>query len=73
MGIRDIVVMKIHLFVNEKKISKEKLANLEKKLLENKFEIVDEGYEVAIALGDDGAFLRMVKECNFNSNIVMLG
>ncbi len=65
--------MKIHLFVNEKKISREKLATLERKLLENEFEIVGEGYEVAIALGGDGAFLRMVKECNFNSSIAYVG
>lgn len=73
MDFGDIVDMKVHLFVNEKKISEDALISLKMKLLENGFEVVDEDYDLAVAIGGDGAFLRMVKETNFNSDISYVG
>lgn len=65
--------MKLHLFINKKKISEKALAKLEKKFLDSGLEIVEKDYDLAIAIGGDGAFLKMVKECNFNSNIAYVG
>jgi len=75
MDFRSIVSkdMKVHLFVNDKKISNEALTSLKLKIIENGFEIVEEGYDLAIALGGDGTFLRMVKETNFDSNVLYVG
>jgi len=37
------------------------------------FSIVDSHYDLAIAIGGDGSFLRMVKENGFDSNIYYVG
>ena len=64
---------KVKLFVNNnvksKKVEKEVLTTLEK----HHIKVVEEDYEVAIAIGGDGAFLRMVKETAFNKNILYVG
>ena len=64
---------KVKLFVNNniksKKVEKEVIESLEK----HHFKIVEEDYEVAIAIGGDGAFLRMVKEANFNKDVLFVG
>ena len=39
---------------------------LKKELVENNFGICDKDYELAIAIGGDGSFLRMLKQNNFN-------
>lgn len=46
---------------------------LEDKLIENDFEIVDDNPDLAIAIGGDGSFLRMIKKYNFNTNIYYVG
>ena len=38
-----------------------------------KFNLVDYNYDLAIAIGGDGSFLRMVKSNNFNSDIYYVG
>jgi len=37
------------------------------------FRVSDDGYDLAIAVGGDGSFLRMVRENNFDSNIHYVG
>ena len=64
---------RIKLFPNNNEKSKEVAKVLTDKLLENGFEIVEEDYILAIAIGGDGAFLRMVKETSFNSDIYYIG
>ena len=49
---------------------KDKLTGI---LLQYKFNIVETDYDLAIAVGGDGSFLRMVKSNNFNSNIYYVG
>lgn len=66
-------ISKIKLFSNNTLKAKETLKIIEKKLIANNFFIVDEGYDLAIAIGGDGSFLRMVKENNFNSDIYYIG
>ena len=66
-------IKKIKLFVNNnvksKKASKKVLDELEL----NGFEIVEEDFDLGIAVGGDGAFLRMIKSANFNSKALFVG
>lgn len=55
---------------NEKSISTSEI--VKKKLLKNGLIESDE-YELAIAVGGDGSFLRMVKQTNFNSDTLYVG
>lgn len=43
-----------------------------KKLLENEF-LESDDFDLGIAIGGDGSFLRMVKNTNFNSNVLYVG
>lgn len=63
--------MKIKIFNNDKS---EKIAKkITFKLIKNGFEIVEANYEIAIAIGGDGTFLKMVRETNFDENIYYVG
>ena len=46
---------------------------LRNKLVKNGYQVVENDYDLAIAIGGDGSFLRMVKENNFNDNIYYIG
>lgn len=46
---------------------------LNQKLTENAFDIVDTNPDLAIAIGGDGSFLRMVKKEGYNSDIIYVG
>ncbi len=67
-------INKIRFFSNGLELSKQIEKELRVLLDEYKFEVVeDEEYDLAIALGGDGAFLKMVKFANFNSDIYYIG
>lgn len=67
------MIKRIKLFINDNDKSK-KTALIIKKNLENKgFIIDDNNYELAIAVGGDGSFLRMIKNTNFNSDKYYVG
>ena len=66
-------IKKIKLFVNDNEQSKKIYEKLVDSLLQNDFLLVDTSFDLAIAVGGDGCFLRMVKECNFNSEIYYVG
>ena len=56
---------------NEESISiKNKLIDI---LLKYNFNITNDNYDLVIAIGGDGSFLRMVKSCTFNSDIYYVG
>ncbi len=64
-------INKIKIYIN----GDDKSQNI-KKLLENKlnsFEIVDKNYDLAISIGGDGTFLKMVNESDFDNNIYFIG
>jgi Predicted sugar kinase len=66
-------INKVKLFCNNNEQSIETY-ELTKEVLERyHFEIVDEDYDLAIAIGGDGSFLRMVKQTAFNSNTYYVG
>lgn len=66
-------INKVKLFVNDNEISQIVAKDLELELKKYDFKIVDRNYDLAISIGGDGSFLRMVKETNFNNNIYYIG
>lgn len=66
-------VENIKLFVNNTEKSLKLARIVDEKLKNNGFNIVSENYDLALAIGGDGTFLRMVKENLFNSNVLYAG
>jgi NAD+ kinase len=67
------MINKIKLFSNDNQKSKEIELKLREELEKNAFLICEDDYELGIAIGGDGSFLRMLKQCNFNSDIYYIG
>ena len=66
-------IKKVCLFPNDNKKSKEIELILTKLLEKNKIEVSDKDYDLAIAIGGDGSFLRMLKKTNFKDDIYYVG
>ena len=67
------MIKNIKLFINKNDKSLETAKLIKDKLLSNGFFMNDNKYDLAIAVGGDGSFLRMVKQNNFNSDIYYVG
>lgn len=67
------MIKNIKLFVNDNKKSFEVAKIVREKFQENVFNNVDKNYDLAIAVGGDGAFLRMVKNNNFSDKPYYVG
>lgn len=67
------MIKKIKIYSNSKKISDEIASQLSEKLVNNGFCLVDEDYDLAIAVGGDGTFIRTIRENNFNQNVIYVG
>lgn len=67
------MIKNIKLFVNDRKDSVDCARLVKGKLIGNGFNVVDEDYELAIAIGGDGTFLKMVKDTDFNSDVNYVG
>ena len=67
------MIKNIKLFVNNNNESIKTGKLIKDKLSQNGFVISEDNYELAIAVGGDGSFLRMVKNNNFNSDIYYIG
>ena len=68
------MIKNIKLFVNDNLDSLNKAKLVKDKLNDNGFVVVDDDkYNLAIAIGGDGAFLRTVRKNNFNSDIYYVG
>lgn len=65
-------IKKVKLFVNDNELSKNVAKEVEGKLLKNDF-IISDDFDLAIAIGGDGSFLRMIKSCNFDSKCYYIG
>ena len=61
-------IKKIKIYINGDNKSKSVKDILIKKLINKNFEIVNDNYDIAISIGGDGTFLKMVHESNFNNN-----
>lgn len=66
-------INKIKLFVNDNEKSVIVAKDLEIELKKYGFIIDDKDYDLAISIGGDGSFLRMVKDTNFNVNAYYIG
>lgn len=66
-------INKVKLFVNDNDKSVIVAKDLELELKKYGFKIVNRGFDLAISVGGDGSFLRMVKETKFNDNIYYIG
>lgn len=66
-------INKVKLFVNDNEQSVIVAKDLELELIKYGFKIVNRGYDLAISVGGDGSFLRMVKETKFNDKIYYIG
>lgn len=63
----------VKLFVNDNETSKNVSKIVKEKLEIANFQIVEDNYDLAIAIGGDGSFLRMIKNTNFNENCLYIG
>ena len=63
----------VKLFVNDNETSKNVSKIVKEKLESANFQIVEDNYDLAIAIGGDGSFLRMIKSSNFNENCLYIG
>ena len=66
-------IHKVKLFVNQNVKSRKISHEVEAALLQNGFQITEEDYDLGIAIGGDGSFLRMIKSADFNPNIFYVG
>lgn len=66
-------IERVRLFSNNNDKSRNIYDITYNKLTSNGFSVVEDNFDLAIAIGGDGAFLRMVKSCNFNSDILYVG
>lgn len=67
------MIKNIKLFVNKNDESIKTAKLIRKKLELNGFKINNNNYDLGIAIGGDGSFLRMIKNTNFNSSIYYVG
>ena len=68
------IINKIKIFPNDNEKSKYILENVEESLNKKGFKIVDDNnFDLGIAIGGDGSFLRMVKNMKFSSNVYYIG
>ncbi len=66
-------ITKVKLFPNNNEESLSIASILKQKLEESNIKVVERNYHLAIAIGGDGSFLRMLKQNNFNSKINYIG
>lgn len=66
-------INKIRLFPNNNENSKKTYELLKRKLESNNYIVTDKCFELAISIGGDGSFLRMIKACAFSDNVYYLG
>ena len=66
-------IKRVKLFPNNNEESLRVAKRLGSKLIDFGYEIVNDNYDLAIAIGGDGSFLRMVKGNQFDSDIYYIG
>lgn len=67
------MIKNVKLFPNDNSKSIEMAKLISNRFMESGFIVSEDKYDLAIAVGGDGSFLRMVKRNNFNSNIYYAG
>ena len=67
------MIKNVKLFINDNEQSNLSAEIIRKKFIENGFNMTDDNYDLAIAVGGDGSFLRMIKASNFDSDVYYVG
>lgn len=67
------MIKNIKLFVNNNEKSYKVASLVERSFIQNGFSIKDDNFDLGIAVGGDGAFLRMIKACNFSDKPFYVG
>ena len=67
-------INKVKLFVNDNNKSRETAKTIEDTLNRHNIPIVTgDDFDLGIAVGGDGSFLRMIKDSNFNTDVFYVG
>ena len=66
-------IRRIKLYIKESTRAKEIAKRVEILLIQNEFIISENDYDLAISIGGDGTFLKMIHENKFNNNIYYTG
>ena len=66
-------IKRFKIFSNDNEKSKQVEKIVMDKLVQNGFIFDNKSFDLGIAIGGDGSFLRMVKQTNFNSDILYVG
>lgn len=66
-------INKVKLFINNNLKSRKAAEEIKEELIKNKFKLVEEDFDLGIAVGGDGSFLRMITNSNFNSDCYYVG
>lgn len=66
-------INKVKIYNNDNEKSKEVLYKLKDILVRNNYQIVEKDPDIVIAIGGDGAFLRMIKSEKYNRNYYYVG
>ena len=66
-------INRVKLFINDNDKSIEVAGRIEEVLKNHNIKVVDNDFDLGIAVGGDGSFLRMIKESNFNTNVFYVG
>lgn len=67
------MIKRIRLYVNNNDKSLKNAKIVKDKFIKNGYIIDNKNYDMAISIGGDGAFLRMVRSCNYDSNPYYVG
>lgn len=67
------MIKRIKLYVNNNDKSFKNAKIVKDKFIKNGYIIDDNDYDMAVSIGGDGAFLRMVRSCNYDSNPYYVG
>ena len=67
------MIKRIKLYVNNNDKSLKNAKIVKDKFIKNGYIIDDNDYDMAVSIGGDGAFLRMVRSCNYDSNPYYVG
>ena len=67
-------IKRVKLFINESEKSQEVAKKVKESLKENDLELVEnEDFDLGIAIGGDGTFLRMINTSNFRGDVFFVG
>ena len=67
------MIKNIKLFVNNNETSIRLAKLVENAFIRNDFCVSDDSFDLGIAVGGDGSFIRMVRQCDFDSDINYIG